>query len=336
MLVALVAPVGAHSLEIAGPSDVFEEANRQCATGRAYEVRVISEGPGPITAASGLRILPDRTIHDPDEPIDTLVVAGPYGIPAPPSRALVAWLGRRAATARRYGSVCTGAFLLGAAGLLGGRRVATHWRYAPELAAAYPSAIVEPDRIFVRDGPLFSSAGVTAGLDLALALVEEDLGGAVALAVARQLVVFLKRPGGQSQFSVQLAAQTATRSPIRQVQQWIRDDPGADLSIAALSRRAAMSGRNFARVFRRETGMTPADFVEATRVDAARRMLEEGGLPFQRIASECGFTGSDTLRRAFLRRLAVTPRDYRSRFRSDPERPGRGGHPGRPAPVGVG
>ena len=328
MLVALVAPVGAHSLEIAGPSDVFEEANRQCATGRAYEVRVISEGPGPITAASGLRILPDRTIHDPDEPIDTLVVVGPYGIPAPPSRALVAWLRRRTATARRYGSVCTGAFLLGAAGLLGGRRVATHWRYAPELAAAYPSAIVEPDRIFVRDGPLFSSAGVTAGIDLALALVEEDLGGAVALAVARQLVMFLKRPGGQSQFSVQLAAQTATRSPIQQVQQWIRDDPGADLSIAALSRRAAMSGRNFARVFRRETGMTPADFVEATRVDAARRMLEEGGLPFQRIASECGFTGSDTLRRAFLRRLAVTPQDYRSRFRSDPKRSGRGGHPG--------
>ena len=175
---------------------------------------------------------------------------------------------------------------------------------------------MESDRIFVRDGRLFSSAGVTAGLDLTLALIEEDFGSSLALAVARRMVMFLKRPGGQSQFSVQLAAQRATRSPIQQVQDWARDNLRANLSVPALSRRAAMSERNFARVFHRETGMTPAEFVEATRLDAARRLIEEAGLPLQRIALECGFASSDALRRAFLRRLKVTPQDYRSRFRS--------------------
>jgi transcriptional regulator GlxA family with amidase domain len=223
-------------------------------------------------------------------------------------------LRRQASNTRRYGAVCTGAFLLGAAGLLDNKHV-THWEFAPALAEAFPSAIVEPDRIFVRDGPMFTSAGVAAGMDLALALVEEDLGRAAALAVARWLVMFLKRSGGQSQFSVHLAAQTASRTPILEVQQWIRDNPQAKLSVCALARRAGMTERSFARIFRSQTGMTPANFVEATRVDVARRLLEETDLPLQRVASVSGFGSTEALRRAFVRRLGVRPSDYRSRFR---------------------
>jgi transcriptional regulator GlxA family with amidase domain len=306
---------GGEALEFAGPSDVFEEANRQ-AGHRVYDIRFVAEEARPITCLSGLRIMPDRTIHDADEPIDTLIVSGardPFG---PTSPALIDWLQRQAPKTRRYGAVCTGAFLLGAAGLLDNKHVTTHWQFATALAAAYPAAIVEPDRIFVRDGPMFTSAGCTAGTDLALALVEEDLGRAAALAVARWLVVFLKRPGGQSQFSVHLAGQTASRTPILEVQQWIRDNPKANLSVRELARRAGMSERSFARVFRSQTGITPAGFVEATRVDAARRLLEESNLPLQRVASASGFGSTEALRRAFLRQIGVRPSDYRSRFRS--------------------
>jgi transcriptional regulator GlxA family with amidase domain len=293
---------GGEALEFAGPSDVFEEANRQAGR-RVYDLRFVSEEPRPIACLSGLRFVPDRTIHDADEPIDTLIVTGardPFG---PTSPALIDWLQRQAPKTRRYGAVCTGAFLLGAAGLLDNKHVTTHWQFAPALAEAFPSAIVEPDRIFVRDGPVFTSAGVSAGIDLALALVEEDLGRTAALAVARWLVMFLKRPGGQSQFSIQLAAQTASRTPILEVQQWIRDNPRARLSVRELAQRASMTERSFARVFRNETGITPADFVEATRVDAARRLLEETNLPLQRVASVCGFGRTEALRRAFLRQL---------------------------------
>lgn len=316
MLVAIFAPPGARSLEISGPRDVFGEANHHIAERAAYDVQVIAETPGPITCATGDRILPDRMINDAGDPIDTLMVAGPRGVPEPPSAAVCTWLRRCSARVRRYGSVCTGAFLLGAAGLLDGKRATTHWRYAGDLARAVPAAVIEPDLIFVREGRLFTSAGVAAGLDLALALVEEDHGRAVALAVARELVLFLKRPGGQSQFSVQLAAQVATRSPVERVQQWIRDNPAGDLSVPELALRAAMSERNFSRVFREEAGMTPADFVEATRVDAARRLLEETNLPVQRIAAASGFGGVDAQRRAFLRRLGVRPAEYRARFRT--------------------
>jgi transcriptional regulator GlxA family with amidase domain len=315
MLICFFVLPGGEALEFAGPSDVFEEANRQAGR-RVYDIRFVAEEPQPITCLSGLRVMPDRTIHDADEPIDTLVVTGardPFG---PASQSLIAWLQRQAPNTRRYGAVCTGAFLLGAAGLLDNKHVTTHWQFAPALAEAFPSAIVEPDRIFVRDGPMFTSAGVTAGMDLALALVEEDLGRTVALAVARWLVMFLKRPGGQSQFSIQLAAQTASRTPILEVQQWIRDNPQTKLSVRDLAHRACMSQRSFARVFRSQTGITPADFVEATRVDAARRLLEETDKPLQRVASISGFGSTEALRRAFLRQLGVRPTDYRSRFRS--------------------
>jgi transcriptional regulator GlxA family with amidase domain len=314
MLICFFVLPGGEALEFAGPSDVFEEANRR-AGHRVYDIRFVSEDPRPITCLSGLRIMPDRTIHDADEPIDTLIVTGARDPFRPTSPALIHWLQRQAPNTRRYGAVCTGAFLLGAAGLLDNKHVTTHWQFAPALAEAFPSAIVEPDRIFVRDGPMFTSAGVTAGMDLALALVEEDLGRPAALAVARWLVMFMKRPGGQSQFSIQLAAQTASRTPILDVQQWIRDNPQAKLSVRELAQRAGMTERSFARVFRSQTGVTPAHFVEATRVDTARRLLEETDLPLQRVASVSGFGSTEALRRAFLRQIGVRPTDYRSRFR---------------------
>jgi transcriptional regulator GlxA family with amidase domain len=262
MLICFFVLPGGEALETAGPSDVFEEANRQSGH-RVYDIRFVAEEARPITCLSGLRIIPDRTIHDNDEPIDTLIVTGardPFGRASP---SFITWLQRQAPNTRRYGAVCTGAFLLGAAGLLDNKHVTTHWQFARALAEAFPSAIVEPDRIFVRDGRMFTSAGVTAGMDLALALVEEDLGRPAALAVARWLVMFLKRPGGQSQFSTQLNAQIASRTPILEVQQWIRDNPQARLSVRELAQHAGMSERSFARVFRSQTGITPADFVEA-------------------------------------------------------------------------
>jgi transcriptional regulator GlxA family with amidase domain len=194
--------------------------------------------------------------------------------------------------------------------------VTTHWEFARDLAAAFPAAIVEPDNIFIRDGPLFTSAGVTAGIDLALALVEEDHGRDLALAIARWMVMFLKRSGGQSQFSVHLAAQTAERSQIGKTLEWVRNNPRSGLSIRTLARRAGMSERNFSRVFRDETNMTPADYIEATRIDTARRLLEGTTLQLQRVASQSGFASADAMRRAFLRRIGITPLDYRRRFRT--------------------
>jgi transcriptional regulator GlxA family with amidase domain len=315
MLVCFFVPPGGHALEFTGPSDVFEEANRQLGR-RVYDIRFISEEAWPMTCLSGLRFMPDRTIHDANEPIDTLIVTGARDPLEPATSSFIDWLQRQVPHTRRYGAVCTGAFLLGAAGLLDNKHVTTHWEFAPALAKAFPAAVVEPDRIFVRDGPMFTSAGVAAGMDLALALVEEDLGRPTALAVARWLVMFLKRPGGQSQFSIQLAAQSASRPPILEVQQWIRDNPQASLSVRELAQRAGMTERSFARVFRSQTGITPADFVEATRVDAARRLLEETNLPLQQVASDSGYGSTEALRRAFLRQLGIRPTDYRARFRS--------------------
>jgi transcriptional regulator GlxA family with amidase domain len=315
MLVAIYLPAeNAHALEFAGVQDVLLEANRQLSR-QAYQLPLLSDRPGPVTCASGLQILPDATIDAFDGPIDTLIVSGTYGLP-PPSPAVAEWIRHRAPTCRRFGSVCTGAFLLGAAGLLDGRRVTTHWEYAADLAEIYPLARVEPDKIFVRDGEMFSSAGTTAALDLTLALIEEDHGPALALAVARRLVMFLKRPGGQSQYSSHLASQVGALSAIGRIQAWIRDNEREDLSVGALARRAAMSERNFARAFVQETGLTPAEFVELTRIDAARRLLDGSGLSLQRVATGSGFSSTQAMRRAFNRRLEVIPSEYRERFRS--------------------
>jgi transcriptional regulator GlxA family with amidase domain len=226
-----------------------------------------------------------------------------------------AWLRRHAPRSRRHGSVCTGAFFLGAAGLLDGLNVTTHWRHAAEPAERFPAAKVTSDHIFVQDGSLWTSAGVTSGIDLALKLVEDDHGRDLALSVARRLVVFLKRPGGQSQFSAHLAAQIATEGRIQVVQHWILDHLPLELTAKTLASRAGMSLRNFERVFQREAGMTPADFVEVARVDSARRLLEDTDKPLQRVASISGFVNPDTMRRAFLRRIGISPSEYRERFR---------------------
>jgi len=310
---------GAEILDIVGPLEVFADASRTVAHAGgpkdAYSVEILATRAGPIRTSSGLRIVADRAYHDVTDELDTLIIAGGSGVEqALADAALYAWLGRIAGRVRRIASVCTGSFVLAEAGLLDGKRATTHWRYCTQLAARYPRVTVEADPIFVRDGRLYTSAGVTAGMDLALALVEEDHGAAVALTVARELVIFLKRPGGQSQFSTQLEVQAADGQPLRELTAWITDHPAADLSVPALARRVGMSPRNFARVFRRETGLTPARFVERLRLEAARRRLEESRHGVDKIADQCGFGTAESMRRAFVRALRVSPTAYRSRF----------------------
>jgi transcriptional regulator GlxA family with amidase domain len=270
---------------------------------------------GPLRTST-VTLVPDSSFSACREPIDTLIVAGGTGTRrAEEDEHLIEWLRGAAKRSRRVASVCTGAFVLARAGLLDGRRATTHWASCADLAARYPAVTVAPDPIFVRDGNIATSAGVTAGMDLALALVEEDLGREVALEAARWLVLFLKRPGGQAQFSAQLAAQTADRAPLRELQAWIPDHLDEDLSVPALARRASMSDRNFARAFRRETGMTPAAYVETARIETARIALETGDLPVENVARQSGFGTVETMRRAFRRRVGVSPADYRARFR---------------------
>jgi transcriptional regulator GlxA family with amidase domain len=314
--VVIVAFPRVQTLDVHGPAEVFTTAT-QLADRGGYTVEVVSVRPGPLPTSS-VALYPDRTLDRCRGPIDTLVVAGGMGVlAAAQDRRLVSWLTAAARRSRRVTSVCTGAFLLAEAGLLDGRRATTHWASCGELARRHPSVEVESDPIFVRDGDVITSAGVTAGMDLALALVEEDLGREVALETARWLVLFLKRPGGQAQFSAQLAAQMADREPLRELQEWLPDNLHADLSVPALARRACMSERNFARAFRQETGMTPAAYVEAARVESARIALDSGDLPVETIARQVGFGTVETMRRAFRRRVGVSPIGYRSRFRSE-------------------
>jgi transcriptional regulator GlxA family with amidase domain len=302
------------SLDVAGPAEVF------AAAGEEYRIEVVAPAAGVVRAASGLSLWADRAVSDVRGPLDTLVVAGGEGTPAVMADATVlAAVRRLAAKSARVASVCSGAFVLAAAGLLDGRRATTHWGWCDVLAEAFPTVTVEPDRIFVRDGNVWTSAGVTAGIDLALAMVEEDLGRDVALAVARRLVVFLKRPGGQSQFSAQLAGQLAERRPLGELQAWVADHLDEDLSVERLAERAAMSTRNFSRTFRREVGVTPARFVERARVEGARRLLEESSASVDEIAARCGFGTAETMRRTFLRSLHVNPSEYRHRFQFQEE-----------------
>jgi transcriptional regulator GlxA family with amidase domain len=318
--VVMLAFPDAQIIDVTGPLEVFGRAARLLTEERgwrvpAYTVEIAAAKAGPLTTSSGIRLIAERSIAQVRGPIDTILVAGGRGTAdALRDRALIDWLRGIIRRARRMCSVCTGAFLLAEAGLLDGLRATTHWRQCARLAADYPAILVETDPIFVRAGKIFTSAGVTAGIDLALALLEEDHGRDIALAVARELVMFLRRPGGQSQFSVQLRTQQADRAPIRELQRWIADHLGADLSVDALARRAAMSPRNFARVFTREVGMTPGQFVEHSRVEAARRRLEECAEGVDSITSECGFGTRESMRRAFIRQLHVPPSAYRSRF----------------------
>jgi transcriptional regulator GlxA family with amidase domain len=319
--VAVVAFPDVQVLDVVGPLEAFAIASRllelRGRTTPAYAVETVATRAGVVRASSGLGLVAARALRQVRGELDTLLVAGGIGTPAAMrDEALVAALRRLAPRMRRIGSVCTGAFVLAEAGLLDGRRATTHWEWCDALAARFPRVQVDRDPIFVRDGNVYTSAGVTAGMDLALALVEEDHGRALALEVARQMVLFLRRPGGQSQFSAALAAQSADREPLRDLQAWIAEDPGRDCSVPALARRVAMSPRNFARVFTREVGATPARFVETIRVEAARRRLEESDDGVDAIAAHCGFGSAEGMRKAFLRTLRVPPSAYRSRFRA--------------------
>jgi transcriptional regulator GlxA family with amidase domain len=311
-------------LDMAGPQSVFEAASRMLhqkgVIERAYEVISLGPDTGSVRSTAGVTFLVDRAYFDFDEPLDTLLISGGQGSRAVRhDPALIDWLKHMAPHVRRLGSVCTGALILAATGLLDGKRATTHWAACALLARDHPAVKVDADAIWVRDGNIYSSAGVTAGMDLALALVEEDWGRELALEVARYLVMFVKRPGGQSQFSAHLAAQAAESPPIRSLQAWVLEHLEGDLSVPALASRAAMSPRNFARVFAREAGSTPGDFVENARLEAARRMLEESTAPIESVARRAGFGSAERLRRACQRRLGVSPQDYRARFHSRPQ-----------------
>jgi len=313
--VVIVAFPDVQPLDVVGPAEVFHTAARL--EGGAYEVVIAAPEPGPLSA-SAVSLSVDTALADLTGPIDTLVVAGGTGVLAlERDEDFLDSLRAAAGRARRVAGVCTGAFLLAAAGLLEGRRCTTHWASCALLAERHPGIAVDPDPIFVRDGHVYTSAGVTAGMDLALALVEEDLGRETALTTARWLVLFVKRPGGQAQFSAQLHAQQADRRPLRELQAWIADNVDADLSVPALAARAHMSERNFARAFAREVGMTPAAYVECARVESARMALEAGDAPVESVAARAGFGTVETMRRAFNRRVGVAPADYRRRFRSE-------------------
>ena len=303
----------AQVLDVTGPLQVFATANELAGRRQLpYALRVVSAKGGAVACSSGLQLLTDAlSMHDMAP--DTLIVAGGFGVEAAAAdAALVTWLRARALGARRFASVCSGAILLAASGVLDGRRAATHWARCDELAKRFPAVRVEPDPIFVRDGPAWTSAGVTAGIDLALALVEEDLGRAAALLVARHLVVFLKRPGGQAQFSATLALQDDGRFDA--LHGWIVAHLADDLSLPVLAAWAGMSERSFSRHYATATGQTPARAVERLRVEAARGMLLDTALPAKRVAQRCGFGSEETMRRSFLRVLITTPQEYRSRF----------------------
>jgi transcriptional regulator GlxA family with amidase domain len=311
--VVIVAFDDAQSLDISGPAEAFSIATRFFKGD--YAIELVTPDGEPARCTSGLSLNADRSIDEVRGAIDTLVIAGGVGTDAVVGdERVIAWVRGAAKRARRVASVCTGAFVLAEAGLLDDRRATTHWADCARLAERYPQVAVESDPIYVRDGNVSTSAGVTAGMDLALALIEEDHGPEIALKTARALVLFVRRPGGQSQFSAQLTAGPARREPLRDVQAHIAEHPAADLSVPALAARAYMSERNFARAFRAETGMTPAAYVEAARVERARRELETTDLPVQAVAARCGFGTVETMRRAFARRLGVNPAAYRDRF----------------------
>ena len=323
--VVIVAVPGHQPLDVLGPHEVFRGATDALAAGvgrgAPYAPVVAGARRGLVRSEGGLAIEATgslASLASSRSPIDTLIVAGGRGARrAIEDRRLLSLVRRVAARSRRVASVCTGAYVLAAAGLLDGKRASTHWAYCDDLARRFPAVAVERDPIYVRDGSVWTSAGVTAGIDLALAMVEADLGRDVATTVARWMVVFVRRAGGQSQFSAQLAAQAAAREPLRDLQSWVLDHPSAPLDVPSLARRAGMSVRNFARAFRAETGLTPGAYVERARLDTARRLLETSSASVEEIARRSGFGTPESLRRAFVRRVGLAPREYRSRFGRD-------------------
>jgi transcriptional regulator GlxA family with amidase domain len=321
--IVIVAPPDTSILDVAGPLEVFSKAtdyikNYVPDLQESYTTHVIStQAVKTVITSSGLPIVCEGNFSSVNYEPDTILVSG---IPGAPEnmvpKALLNWLQERAKTTRRMGSICAGAFILAEAGILDGKRATSHWRVCAKLAKCYPKVKVEHDPIFIKDGNVYTSAGISTGMDLSLAMVEEDFGREIALAVARQLVLYLKRPGNQSQFSAFLTHQDVDYKPISDLQDWIVDHLNEDLSIENLAEKASMSPRNFARVFLRETGITPAKYVEKLRLETARRRVVESQLTLDEISSECGIGNADALRRLFLRHLRTTPSDYRRCFRT--------------------
>jgi transcriptional regulator GlxA family with amidase domain len=319
--VVIIAAPGAEMLDLVGPFQVFASATQlaepdaNCAP--IYRVEIVScSRRTAFVTNCGLRMSAHRSFRDVRGQIDTLLIAGGSAIEEDrTSPEVVRWVREIAARTRRVGSVCTGALLLARAGLLDGRRATTHWNWCERLARRYPQVRVEPHPIFIRDGNVYTSAGVTAGMDLALALVEDDHGSRLALQVARQLVLYLRRPGGQAQFSAALSLQLSDRQPLRELQSWVLENLDKPLSVQALAEHVAMSPRNFARVFGREMRVTPGKFVERLRVEAARRRLEETRHSLKKIAAQCGLGSVGSMRRIFQRLVGIPPGQYRQHFR---------------------
>ena len=313
--VALIVFPGVQALDVFGPTDVFAEANRFLLPDAQYRLELISTERDTLRCSSGLRIQADRHFSDIEDGHDLLLVAGgPALVQEALDEAVHAWLREASGRARRFGSICNGALTLARAGLLDGRVVTTHWNDAAALAGLCPTARVEFDRIFIQDGDLYTSAGVTAGIDLSLYLLAQDHGPEIALNVAKRLVVFLQRAGGQSQFSPYLTRYAEASSPVAQVQQYVLGHLAENLSVETLAAVAKMSKRNFSRIFVRDTNVTPAEFVESARVDAARIMLENSTEPLKTIAWRCGLGNADHFRATFNRRLGITPQQYRLHF----------------------
>jgi len=313
--IALVGYTGVQSLDLSGPFEVFSMANRFGGE-TAYEPILASPGGGVIHCNSGLQLSGATALADLPRDLDTILVGGgdEPGLLSMRDRGVLEWLAARAVTTRRLGSVCSGAFVLAAAGVLDGRRATTHWEVCDELREFRPAVQVEPDAIFVADPPFYTSAGVTAGIDLCLSLVEADCGPDVALKVARNLVLFMRRPGGQTQYSSSLNVQAAATPRLRTLISEVNGDPAGDLSLPALADRAGMTERTFSRVFKKETGVSPAAFVEIARVNRAKALLETSDWPLARVAERAGFGSLDGLHRAFQKRCGTTPGDYRDRF----------------------
>ncbi len=310
-------------LDVCGPLEAFFWADhwlgRLGKTGElSYQTVLISTVPGPIRTLSGAELVATHGYSEISDGLDTLVIAGGRIEEASKDEALVRWVRSIAPRTRRIASVCSGAFILAAAGLLHQRRATTHWIYSDALASAYPSIIVDATKVFIRDGNIYSSGGITSGIDLALSLVEEDVGPEIMLAVARTMVVFPRRPGGQSQFSAYTCGEVekTNRTDLSELRTWIMAHPEADLSVPALADRMGMSERNFSRVFRGGMGETPAQFAEKVRAEAARCKLEQTHLPIETIAKDCGFGDQERMRRTFQRLYEISPTDYRARFRS--------------------
>jgi transcriptional regulator GlxA family with amidase domain len=313
--VAILVFPGAQALDISGPLDVFSEANRFLAQDQRYELTVIGSTQGMMQCSNGLPIAAHKHYSAVDAAFDLILVAGGPELPQQEhDAALLTWLHACALRSGKYGSICNGAFLLAHAGLLDGKTVTTHWNDAATLARMFPATTVDADRIYLQDGNLYTSAGVTAGIDLSLYLLSQHSGAEVSLNVAKRLVVFMQRRGGQSQFSPYLTPYAEETSPVSVVQQYVLANLQQELTVDVLAAVVAMSPRNFARIFVRDTNITPADFIESARLDAARALLESSNDPMKKVAYLCGFHNANQMRNVFVKRLGITAMQYRANF----------------------